>query len=395
MLIAVRVVLAVIVAAFALRTDARSQPLSQSDAYVWLQYGADGRPHARTVPSDHAGCPAVTADGIGVAMTVAVGATAGFDRILCDATLPAAARVVRVGSLALPPLPQHVARFIVLGDTGCRISARAVQDCSDPLAWPFARIAASIARESPRPDLIVHVGGYQYREAPCPAGNRRCAGSPYGDNWTAWAVDFFEPGAPLFGTAPLLLARGNHEDCTRSGLGWTHYLAPAPALLCRRAEPVAFATFADLRFANLDSAAGDQNDPDPAAFERDERIADAAVAGRETMLVTHRPPLAYLATHAAGDPNGSHLAAILAGHLHLFATLPFTGAPPAIIVGTGGDTLLAGGAAEITAVARATFDARFGFTVFDRLPGGWSISERDPDGAEHRRCTLRARTVHC
>jgi hypothetical protein len=112
------------------------------------------------------------------------------------------------------------------------------------------------------------------------------------------------------------------------------------------------------------------------------------------MLLTHRPPLAYLAAHAASDPNGSHLAAIVSGHVHLFAAFSFAGAAPEIIVGTGGDTL-SSAAQEIKENVHGTIDERYGYTVFDRVPGGWSISERDPDGSEHRRCELHAREVHC
>jgi len=391
----VRVVLVLALLFAGSSADRAGSTESQSDAYAWLQYGADGHPHARVIPSDRAACPAVTADDRGVAMTVKVVASAGFDRVLCDATLPSAAQTVRVGGVALPPLPQHVARFVVLGDTGCRIKGADIQNCRDGQLWPFARIARSIASESPRPDLIVHVGDYQYRESPCPPGDARCAGSPYGDNWSAWAVDFFEPGAPLFTTAPIVWVRGNHEDCARSGLGWSRYLAPDPELTCRRHDSPALATFGDLNLVNVDTAAGDENNPDPGAFERDERIADAAARGGETFVVTHRPPLAYLAAHAAADPNGPDLAAIIAGHVHLFAALAFAGAPPTIIVGTGGDTLSTGAVPELQTDFHATTEARFGYAVFDRVPGGWSISERDPDGSEHRRCQLRARAIHC
>ena len=31
-----------------------------------------------------------------------------------------------------------------------------------------------------KPDLVIHVGDYYYRETPCPAGEAKCAGSPFG-----------------------------------------------------------------------------------------------------------------------------------------------------------------------------------------------------------------------
>lgn len=389
--------LALVLGASFAPTPARPQPAGsdESDAYAWLQYGADGRPHLRVIPSDRGSCPAATADGRGVALTVSVVAAGGFDRVLCDAALPATASVVEAAGRQLPLLPHRIARFVVLGDTGCRIQGPKIQNCRDAAAWPFARIARSIAADTPRPDLIVHVGDYQYRESACPAGDPRCAGSPYGDTWDAWAVDFFEPGAPLFATAPIIWVRGNHEACARAGLGWSRYLAPAPDDGCRDHDDPAVAAFDDLMFVNVDSAVGDETSAEPAAFERDERIANADGNGKETFVLTHRPPLAYLAAHAAADPNGNGIAAIIAGHVHLFAALSFPGAPPALIIGTGGDTLETDLRKATFADPGGTAEARFGYAVFDRVPGGWSISERDPDGSEHRRCELRARTVHC
>ena len=86
-------------------------------------------------------------------------------------------------------------RILVLGDTGCRIKGAALQACNDPAAWPFPPLAAAAAKL--KPDLIVHVGDYLYRESACPAGNAGCAGSPWGDNWTTWQADFYTPAAPL------------------------------------------------------------------------------------------------------------------------------------------------------------------------------------------------------
>jgi hypothetical protein len=347
----------------------------------------------RVIPSDRGVCPPVTADGRAVAMDVSVVAAAGFDRVLCDAALPAGARLVQAGAVALPPLARQIVRFVVLGDTGCRIAGRDVQNCHDAQAWPFARIARSIAAEQPRPDLIVHIGGYALRESPCPAADARCAGSPYGDNWAAWAVDFFEPGAPLFATAPSIWVRGDHEDCSRAGIGWSRYLAPDPQPTCRVHDDSATASFADVRFVNVDSTGASV--ADPAAFENDERVAAGAANGRQTFMLTHRPPLAFLAARGARDPDGSDVAGIIAGGGHLFAALPLRGAPPTIIVGNGGAALATAVGPAIAAVVHATAEARFGYAVFDRVPGGWTISERDPDGSEHLRCELRARTVHC
>jgi hypothetical protein len=355
----------------------------ESDAYSWLQYGADGHPHVRVIPSDRAACPTVTADGLGISMSIAVVAAPGFDRILCDAELPRAARLVAVAGQPLPLLPRRINRFIVLGNTGCRITITELQNCRDAAAWPFARIAASIAHDLPRPDLIVHLGDYVQREVPCPAGDARCAGSPFGDTWDSWAVDLFEPGAPLFATAPIVWVRGSREQCARNGSGWSRYLAPLAESDCREHDDPVTLTFDDLRLVAIDSAVGDQ------------RLPDAADTHAPTIVLTHRVPLAELAAAHAAEPADADRTAIITGQLDVFAAVPFAAAPPTIIVGTGGASLAPAAAAALSSTFRAVAEARFGYAVFDRVADGWTMSERDPDGAEHRRCEFHARTVHC
>ena len=119
------------------------------------------------------------------------------------------------------------------GDTGCRLkSAKTAakeddingadargkfQDCNDPALWPFAQVAQSVA--DAKPDLVIHVGDYLYRESACPAGDAGCARSPYGDDWPTWKADFFAPAAPALRAAPWIVVRGNHEICRRAGAG--------------------------------------------------------------------------------------------------------------------------------------------------------------------------------
>ena len=83
-------------------------------------------------------------------------------------------------------------------------------------------------RPTPRPDLVIHVGDYHYRENACPAGNAGCAGSPWGYGWDAWEADVFAPARRLFAAAPWIVVRGNHESCNRAGQGWWRFLDPRP-----------------------------------------------------------------------------------------------------------------------------------------------------------------------
>ena len=153
-------------------------------------------------------------------MQVRAGADGGsFPVTVCEAPLPAGARSAAVAGQALSPPVPSPRRILVIGDTGCRMEAPTdFQACNDPTAWPFAKVAARAAAW--RPDLVIHVGDYHYRESACPEGNAGCAGNPVGNTWASWRADFFAPAAPLLRAAPWILIRGNHEVCSRAGEGW-------------------------------------------------------------------------------------------------------------------------------------------------------------------------------
>ncbi len=96
--------------------------------------------------------------------------------------------------MALPVPAADPSRVLVLGDTGCRIKGTTTQACNDPAQWPFPALAEAAARL--KPDLVIHVGDYLYRENACPVTDAGCAGTPFGDNWPTWAADFFTPRRP-------------------------------------------------------------------------------------------------------------------------------------------------------------------------------------------------------
>jgi hypothetical protein len=88
--------------------------------------------------------------------------------------------------------------------------------------YPFPSIAQAAANLNP--DVVIHVGDYQYRDNECPPDVAGCAGSPWGYGWDTWEADFFAPAQPLLAAAPMVLNRGNHEQCTRAGQGWYRFL---------------------------------------------------------------------------------------------------------------------------------------------------------------------------
>jgi Calcineurin-like phosphoesterase len=382
---------------------------------AWLQYGADGNPHARAVVTDTA-CPTVAFDGKTVPMTERARKSAGFDDTVCDAAVAHDARKVRVGDRELPAPARDPKTIVVLGDTGCRISAASAQACADPAEWPFPTIARSIA--AVHPDLVVHVGDYLYREHACPL-LARCADSPHGDDAPAWYADFLTPAAPLFAAAPLLLMRGNHEECGRNGPGWFRYLDPHPTTACSDATDPYEVAFRGLRIVAFDSAVAEDRKVDPArtALYRKQFAAVRALAtapdvqagatrssqpGPQRWFVTHRPPYTNEDERTAMDDALEPFDAVLAGHLHLFAAMNVASLPPLLVNGEGGTKLDPNYAAFLgLAIGNLHVEgdvfgsSHFGFGVYTRTAAGWTISLRDADGTERTRCILAHRSVRC
>jgi hypothetical protein len=368
--------------------------------FAWLQYAGDGLPHARAIVTG--ACPVATFDGRPAKMTERAQATAAFADTVCDVAVPERAKSVKLGVRSVPAPAHAVHTIVVFGDTGCRILAPAAfQACDDPQKWPFPVVARSVARV--HPDLIVDVGDYFYRESPCPATFNGCAGSPSGDQAPAWYADWFTPGAAFFSSAPLVLARGNHEDCRRGPLGWTRYLDAFPGGVCPAMDAPYAATFDGLRIVVFDSAIANDEKVVPANAAPLKANFDTArnlVAG-PTWFLTHRPPYLNADQAATMGSDLDPFAAVLAGHIHLFAVVNQPPHAPMVINGIGGDTLDNAQGAQL----RATLgpDARsvsvnFGFAVYTRTATGWAISLRDPDGVERGRCSLtlgRPGTVRC
>ena len=361
---------------------------------AWVQFAADGAPHARAIVT-HGACPVVTIGRRAMPMLLRAPASHAFPDVVCDRALPAHAAGARVGAVRLPAIPRAPATIALFGDTGCRLKGDEVQACNDPAAWPFPTIARDIAAE--HPDLVIHVGDYYYRETPCPA-TTNCTGSPHGDRAPSWYADYFAPMAPLFAAAPIVNVRGNHEDCTRSRIGWARYLSGLPIVVCLPHEPVAFVAFDNLLLGEADDATEvTEFMSNPPVFLADEAQieAHAAIAKRETWLVVHRPPMAYEATHERVPNIDPHVDAIMSGHIHTFGAYTLPGEAPQVLVGMGGDNLAADPEVIPLNLLGGVTDRHYGYAIFARAGGGWNITVHDVDRAVHRRCRLAARVVSC
>jgi hypothetical protein len=250
-------------------------------AFVLFGEGTDGRPvpMVRSVEESGTACPSLRdAGGMVLASMSPRRRPAGghFDQVMvCEALYPvgrpanvqfANRRVdLPVVSLGTPR------RIVMLGDSGCEGAAGLwPQLCAGngyDKMWPFGTISSEGATDGP--DLIIHLGDYNYRgtphyivfptratgyardlrvgvfdtgdlddedEAPrYPIGpgywSQNMEGSPLPDKWSSWRDDFFIPSARLLIAAPWLFSRGNHELCSRAGPGWFYLLDAASPLL--------------------------------------------------------------------------------------------------------------------------------------------------------------------
>jgi Calcineurin-like phosphoesterase len=382
----------------------------------WTELASDGTLSVRIAVAAGEACPKVTADGIDLPMAQRAAADDGFPVAVCEARAPAVTRQLIVGGSPAPILPPEVRRIVVIGDTGCRLEGRAVQDCNDPEAWPFATIARRAA--SRKPDLVIHVGDYYYRETACPVDRKGCTGSSHGDNWETWQADFFQPAAPLLAAAPWVMVRGNHELCGRGGQGWVALLDPHPGFsdCIDKTEPYGLHV-GGVELLLFDSADADDFKalPDKVAAYAAQFANLLAMPPGHAWLLTHRPVWAMAQGNLIGlTVNATEQDAIrgrvppsldlvLSGHLHDFLSYSFGPDRPAqLVVGVGGDTMLELSKAPLVdaeidgmRVASGFALKHFGYFVMEATAGGWDGTLYGTDDAVLARCRLRGRSLEC
>ena len=379
---------------------------------------------ARAIVDAGEACPALAIDGKPAAMQVRFSnlhpparsaqpsPNPGFAVTECEAVVPPGHRVARIGGTDLALPTPHPHRILVIGDTGCRMAGNAQQDCNDPQAFPLAFL--SHLEASLRPDLVLHVGDYFYRDSDCAGAFPGCnlVGGPnfqpWGDNWVSWNADFFAPARALLQAAPWVMLRGNHESCGRGAEGWFALLEPAPFSEARVActpgsfdagsaksytpedgppyggefspsyvVPIGRASLIahDSSFANdlaIDTATATR-------YATDLRAVLAAVGPTSiNVFATHRPTYGLVrgAGTNAGDFTEQYLfntllgsggvppsiGLFVAGHIHSFQYLSFADSArfaPQLIVGTGGSLL----DPQIVPGLRMAFSGKSDFTV--------------------------------
>ena len=398
----------------ALAALAAARPTSAAPV-AWVEMIVGGA-QARVI-TDAASCPKVLVDGRSRTMTERAGPSPEFANRVCAADLPRGARRVRVDGVALPVVKARPARIVILGDSGCRLKGLIVQHCNDPSGWPFARVSALAAAQ--KPDLVIHVGDYYYREKACPPGEAACAGSPFGDQWPTWKAEVFDPAAPLLAAAPWVFVRGNHEDCHRGAKGWFRQFDAAPSPKTCPAQSDTFAVdLGGVRLFVVDSNdTEDLTAPADLVAAFDKRL-DGARGSGNAWIVTHRPlwdslRIGGLLTDSVVNATeraavkGRDLAGvrmILSGHVHNFTSLSFGPKRPAqLIVGTGGDELSQNdtpppvtGNPDIDGMKSDVFTmGRFGYFLFERRGADWVGAFHDLSDKVAAVCRLHERNLTC
>jgi len=407
---------------------ARAAAPATGKPIIWAQLRPDGddvagwgQLIARAVVDDGGACPKATlvsptSDArTERAMTERWFRTDGpFPVKICEVSY-AGNLTATIGDAILKPRPAEANKIIVIGDTGCRIAKWGMQDCNDPDEWPFQKIAAKAAAHNP--DLIIHVGDYQYREACLAADAGKCAGLALGDVWPAWRKDFFEPAGKLLAAAPWVMLRGNHEDMARAGAGWLRLFAPFPSEVPLPDDVRPYLLrFGGLTLAVLDVA---NEGEAAAALVRGElygrwmrRLARRLPSdpARQNWLFLHKPLWASYGCancSQAPDPddtinsvrerlrNGpARFDLVVAGDTHMFQFfVPHEDKlPPQLIAGMSGTLLEAERAYPAAALDKTVganlfgVDGRlwmhhgFGYLVLTKQAAGWSAALYGPDG---------------
>jgi len=337
---AVSVALApLLLACVSLRADqAPAQPTVHT-AYVLLAESPAGSTvaFARVIVEPGQACPALLGGTERIATTPRHNPH-GFAVKVCEAHYPFGRSLAVEGGPKLPAVVEKPSRIAVLGDSGCKPKDQQGCGLDDP-EWPFPALAKAAAAS--RPDLVLHVGDYNYRGTPSgfkvtvggkevqqwyydagdgaepseqcgipgPYFSQNSTGNPDADNWNAWWLDFFQPAGDLLTAAPWVFARGNHELCSHAGPGWFYFLdassdlpegggrqlacpsqdGEGPALPHLQLVEPQVLHLGDLDLVSLDSAnACDQLPGLVDAYRRQLTAAARRLRGHAAWLLTHR-----------------------------------------------------------------------------------------------------------
>ena len=389
-------------------------------------------------------CPSITIDGKTTPMQKRVGPADGtlaqekpaiFPESVCEWRLSNTAQSIEVEGQVLPKRTLIPQKIVLIGDTGCRMKApNEFQACENESDWPLAKVAMSATAE--KPDLVIHVGDYHYRENACQTPG--CEHSPYGYGFDTWNADFFTPLSPLLKAAPWVFVRGNHESCARAGQGWFRYLdlgSFTPDRSCATknssesefTDPYAIPLGDDQQLIVFDSSGAiEKKSPETERLIKSyqtqlKQVAELAKHAPHNWLILHHPTLGYSYSPQDGffKANTSvtqslaqkpyknffpdNIQPILQGHFHTFELTSFEKSTPlSLITGFGGSTLdsLFINApprhyelSDDVKVAETLSSQNFGYSTLEKTGDHWTLKQKDINGQTKLTCQLSLDTV--
>lgn len=254
-----------------------------------------------------------------------------------------------------------IKKIIFVGDTGCRLKESkygdSYQDCRNGKDWLYGSLMEKVAAE--KPDLIIHVGDYHYREN-CSEGKVcRNYTDVIGYGWRAWEEDFFIPSQKGFAVAPWVFLRGNHEDCKRAFAGYKLISEQTWDANCVPYEKTEYIQIGNLLLVDIDTASISDKPETPeneAFWEQQFKDIEkhlAASNAKQVWLITHKPVTGLLDDGQGGlDSTNINLQKaylksglkdkiefMIAGHVHNAQLLQAENFPKQIVVGNSGTAL--------------------------------------------------------
>lgn len=303
--------------------------------------------------------------------------------------------------------------IVFMGDTGCRVKEGKIksefQDCNDSNVWPFQKIVDEAGKENP--DLVIHLGDFHYREK-CSAGQPCEKYSPVvGYDWRPWELDFFQPMQGLLLKTPIIIVRGNHEECKRAYLGYKMLLANASwDKECVDYEAPQIITIGDIAFIDIDSSSITDM-----PFDNDEKIwikrfndvyeKVSKLNVKHIWMITHKPLYGIVPFKVAIFPINIHLrnyfeksqlkdkvSVIFSGHIHSSMVVTPKKYAKQIILGNSGTDLTKFPTISKSSLESFSYESAhltttgFGYAVLKKADDqSWTIIFKDSNGKEDYR----------
>ena len=176
-------------------------------------------------------------------MSVRAQPDAMFRVLVCEALIPPTAAAASLADRPLPVPRRTLAAIAAFGDTGCRLKASKVsgkgkdadddedsskfQDCTIPSKWPFAQLAESVA--AAKPDLVIQVGDYLYRQSACPPGDAKLRAQPVRRRLADLEGGFLRSGRAGPAGGAMDRGAGQSRNLQARRAGYFRLLDPTPA----------------------------------------------------------------------------------------------------------------------------------------------------------------------